>query len=49
MPILLKAILCGTDQLGENQYQKKFALKLFNVEPSRTLNGAFYFSFPNTA
>ena len=34
--------------LQENIFLQKFSLKLFDVEPSRTLNGAFCFSFPNT-
>ena len=29
-------------------FLQKFGLSLFGEEPSRTLNGAFYFSFPNT-
>ena len=28
-------------------FLQKFGLKLFEVEPSRTFNGAFYISFPN--
>ena len=31
-----------------SDFLQKFSLKLFDVEPSRTLNGALYFSFPNT-
>ena len=29
-------------------FLQKFGLWLSDVEPSRTLNAAFYFSFPNT-
>ena len=31
-----------------SRFLQKYGLPLFGVEPSRALNGAFYFNFPNT-